>query len=119
VRSLLANLVHPELSRITSAGDFRRGCELIGDLAVVAQAPTLEPGQVVLRAGGTLAVHLTDATHYGAALLSTTGSRVHLDTLCAMARNRGMTLTPQGLKRSRTIVATKTEEEIYAALDLP
>jgi hypothetical protein len=39
-----------------------------------------------LRAGGTLAVHLTDATHYGAALLFTTGSRVHLDTLCAMAR---------------------------------
>ena len=95
---MLANLVHPELSRITPAGDFRRGCELIGDLAVVAQAPTLEPGQVVLRAGGTLAVHLTDATHYGAALLFTTGSRVHLNTLCAVARNRGLTLTPQGLK---------------------
>jgi DNA polymerase (family X) len=110
---------HPELSRITPAGDFRRGCELIGDLAVVALAPTLESGQVVLRGGGTLAVHLTDATHYGAALLSTTGSGVHLDTLYAMARNRGMTLTPQGLKRSRTVVAAKTEEEIYAALDLP
>ncbi|MET3997091.1 hypothetical protein ABID65_008771 [Bradyrhizobium sp. S3.9.2] len=29
----------PELKRITIAGDFRRGCELVGDLTIVAEAP--------------------------------------------------------------------------------
>jgi DNA polymerase (family X) len=28
---------HPELVRLTSAGDFRRGCELVADLALVAR----------------------------------------------------------------------------------
>lgn len=27
----------PELKRVTIAGDFRRGCELVGDLAIVVQ----------------------------------------------------------------------------------
>ena len=35
---------HPELKRITPAGDFRRGCELVGDLALVAEAPQVENG---------------------------------------------------------------------------
>src|SRR5436190_15314285 len=29
----------PELKRLTVAGDFRRGCELVGDYAIVAEAP--------------------------------------------------------------------------------
>src|SRR5437588_3205767 len=29
----------PELKRVTIAGDFRRGCELVGDLTLVAEAP--------------------------------------------------------------------------------
>src|SRR3954466_482679 len=29
----------PELKRLTIAGDFRRGCELVGDLVIVAEAP--------------------------------------------------------------------------------
>jgi len=32
---------HPELKRVTIAGDFRRGCELVGDLAIVAEAPNV------------------------------------------------------------------------------
>jgi hypothetical protein len=76
---------HPELTRITSAGDFRRGCELVGDFAVMAQAPALEEGQTVLRGGGTLTVHLSDAAHYGAALLFATGSQAHLEALQSLA----------------------------------
>jgi DNA polymerase (family 10) len=30
---------HPQLKRLTIAGDLRRGCELIADLALVAEAP--------------------------------------------------------------------------------
>src|SRR3954471_6261671 len=32
----------PELKRVTIAGDFRRGCELVGDLTIVAEAPKLD-----------------------------------------------------------------------------
>jgi len=110
---------HPELTRITPVGDFRRGCELIGDFAIVAQAPTLEDGQTVLRGGGTLAVHLTDAAHYGAALLFATGSQAHLQVLKALAAQKGMDLDPNGLRRGRKTIAAKSEEEIYSALGLP
>ena len=33
---------HPELKRVTFAGDLRRGCELVADLALVAEAPALD-----------------------------------------------------------------------------
>jgi DNA polymerase (family X) len=108
----------PELTRITAAGDFRRGCELIGDFAVVAQAPAGEGGHPVLR-GGTLAVHLADEAHYGAVLLFATGSSAHLAALQARAAQKGMQLGPDGLRRRRKTIAAKTEEEIYAALGLP
>jgi DNA polymerase (family 10) len=32
----------PELKRVTIAGDFRRGCELVGDLTIVAEAAKTE-----------------------------------------------------------------------------
>jgi DNA polymerase (family 10) len=110
---------HPELTRITPAGDFRRGCELVGDFAVVAQAPALEGGQTVLPGGGTLAVHLSDAAHYGAALLFATGSQAHLEALQSLALQKGLHLDPKGLRRGRKTVAARTEQEIYAALGLP
>src|SRR3712207_6481590 len=31
--------VYPELTRFTPAGDYRRGCELVSDLALVAEVP--------------------------------------------------------------------------------
>ena len=30
---------HPDLKRITPAGEFRRGCELVSDLSLVVEAP--------------------------------------------------------------------------------
>ena len=32
----------PDLKRLTIAGDFRRGCELVGNFSIVAEAPTPE-----------------------------------------------------------------------------
>jgi len=110
---------HPEFTRIAPAGDFRRGCELVGDFAVVAQARELEDGQTLVRGGGTLAVHLSDAAHYGAALLFATGSQAHLEALQAIAAQKGLHLDPNGLRRGRKTLAAKSEEEIYAALGLP
>jgi DNA polymerase (family X) len=106
---------HPEFSRAEIAGDFRRGCELVSSLAVVAQAKTVssEPGS----SGGWNLI-VTDKKHFGACLLNATGSPTHLELLQELARQKGFDLKPDGLYRDRTLVASATEEDIYEALDL-
>src|SRR5258705_1056780 len=56
----------PELKRLTVAGDFRRGCELVGDYAIVAEAPVGKKPALV--ASGGLRVHVADPVHFCAAL---------------------------------------------------
>jgi DNA polymerase (family 10) len=109
----------PELKRITAAGDFRRGAELVGDLALVAEAPSLADGPSTLTAGGELTVHLTDAAHYGITLLHATGSKSHLQALTALARDHGLTLDKRGLRQGRKPLAAASEEAIYQRLGLP
>jgi DNA polymerase (family X) len=108
--------VRPALKRITAAGDFRRGCELVGDLAVVAgsSASRKEP---VADAGG-LQIWLADRKHFGAALLFATGSAAHLEGLRGLAADNGMRLEPDGLHKGRSLIAG-SERDIYRALGLP
>ena len=109
---------HPKLKRITFAGDLRRGCELVADLSLVAETPGLDGGRVLWPGGG-LTVHLTDKRHYGMALLLATGSAQHIDELRALAASKGLTLDGDGLRRGRKLLAAESEDDIYAALDLP
>ena len=106
---------HPEYSRIEVAGDFRRGCELVSDLALVAQAKTALPEQ---ESQGGLNVVVTDKKHFGARLLNATGSTAHLELLKEFAQGKGFDLQPDGLYRGRKLVASATEEDIYEALNL-
>jgi DNA polymerase (family 10) len=108
---------HPELKHVVVAGDFRRGCELVADLALVAETPSLEGGPAILNTSG-LKVHLTDRKHFGASLLQATGSAEHLDELRSLAEKSGMRLEADGLHKGRRLVAAK-EEDIYRALGLP
>src|SRR5215203_3519248 len=109
---------HPELTRISVAGDYRRGCELISELALVAQTP--EPGKTrVIDLNGEIRLSLADEKRYGAALLFATGSREHLHELQEIASANGLILTDAGLLRGTRIVPTGTEEQVYAALSLP
>jgi DNA polymerase (family X) len=110
---------HPELKRITPAGDFRRACELVGELSLVAEAPQVDNGVQRLVSGSQLKVYLTDPAHYGAALLHATGSQKHLDILGSLAVQKGLSLDQTGLRRGRKIIARRREEHIYAALGLP
>lgn len=107
----------PELKRLTVAGDFRRGCELVSDLALAAEAPRAI-GQPDVAASGGLQVHLADRKHFGAVLLHATGSPAHLKQLRALAEKNGMRLEEDGLHEGRRVIAG-TEEEIYRALGLP
>jgi DNA polymerase (family 10) len=108
---------HPGLTRIQPAGDFRRGSELVSNLAVVAQSTQLKTGPAVLK-NGDLSVHLTDKKRYGITQLLATGSGRHLEELHSLAKEKGFEITPDGLRRGRKIVAAETEERIYSALDL-
>jgi DNA polymerase (family 10) len=102
---------------VTIAGDFRRGCELVVDLALVAEAPRSD-GERTARNSSGLKIHLTDRKHFGAALLRATGSSDHLDQLRNLAASKGMRLEADGLHEDRNLVAG-TEEDIYRALGLP
>jgi len=104
----------PDYARVEIAGDFRRGCELVSDLSLVAQAGKARPGS-----DGSMAnLKVTDRQHFGAALLHATGSPAHIEALRAFASAKGFELRPDGLYRGRKLVASATEKEIYAALRL-
>ena len=83
--------------RITPAGDFRRGCELVSDLTLVTETETRIREQGRVNTPGQLFVYRTDTQRYGITLLLATGSNKHLDELRALASARGMTLDQRGV----------------------
>ncbi|WFU75466.1 DNA polymerase/3'-5' exonuclease PolX [Bradyrhizobium sp. CB2312] len=107
----------PELKRVTSAGDFRRGCELVADLAIVAESRKADRTSKASAEDG-LQVRLSDRKHFGAALLFATGSAAHIEQLQALATEKGFRLDADGLHKGRTVVAGE-ETDIYSALGLP
>lgn len=105
------------MTKIAPAGDFRRGNELVTDLALVPQADQLEGDPRQLKTGE-LSVTLTDAKRFGISLLLATGSEKHVDELRELAKQKRCKLTPDGLQRAGKIIASKTESELYEALGL-
>jgi DNA polymerase (family 10) len=110
---------HLGLTRITPAGGFRRGCELVGDLTLVAEAPGHAGPPELLQASTQLSVHLANPENCGIALLHATGSERHIEALRKLAEAKGLSLDSDALRRRSRIVARRTEADIYAALGLP
>ena len=108
----------PDIIYVTAAGDFRRGCELVGDLSLVAKVRKLPSGPQTIAAGGQLKTHLTDAAHYGVTLLLATGSNAHLVSLRRIAAERNMSLDENGLRRGGKLIAAASEDSIYKALGM-
>jgi DNA polymerase (family 10) len=107
----------PELKRVTIAGDFRRGCELVGDLTIVAEATKASKTSKPSPADG-LQIRLSDRRHFGATLLFATGSAAHIEQLRTLAGEKEMRLEADGLHKGRTLIAGD-EADIYRALGLP
>jgi DNA polymerase (family 10) len=119
LEATLSNLArsHPELKRVVAAGDFRRGCELVRDLAIVAEAPA--GGEThVLEPNDEVRLWVTEARRYGPALLAATGSDAHVTGLQAIAAQKGLRLDGSGLYRNGRLVPCRTEEQVYSALGL-
>jgi len=107
----------PGLIRTVTAGDLRRGGELVSNLALVAEVEQV-PGPPKVVSSGEMSVYLTDPRRFGINLLFATGSARHLEKLERRAAAMGMALTPEGLRCGRKVVAAGTEADIYQALDL-
>ena len=132
-----------EVKQCAFAGSLRRGRETIGDIDLIAAVAPKDAGRIadfftrldpvadVLAKGETktsvrtktnLQVDLryVPPASFGAALLYFTGSKEHNIRLRERALKRGMTLNEYALTRldDESVVASKTEEEIYKALEL-
>ncbi len=144
IRGLI--LQFPGIDQVTPAGSLRRGRETVGDLDLLATGPACEPEVVAAAVEYVATLPLIDKLHargqnkvtftlrnnlqvdvrllprasYGAALQYFTGSKHHNVALRQRAIKRGLTLSEYALTRldDHTIVAARTEEEIYEALDL-
>jgi DNA polymerase (family 10) len=136
----------PGIEEITPAGSLRRGRETVGDLDLLVTGPACEPEVVAaavehvatlpliekllargqnkvsftLRSNLQVDVRLLPRASYGAALQYFTGSKMHNVALRQRAIKRGLTLNEYALLRleDNTIVAARSEEEIYRALEL-
>ena len=136
----------PGLDVIEPAGSLRRGRETVGDLDILVTGPAcaaekvdaaveytakyppavdlLAKGQnkvsFRLRSGLQVDVRLLPEASYGAALQYFTGSKMHNVTLRQRALKRGFTLSEYSLSRidDGSVVASRTEQEIYGALGM-
>jgi len=130
----------PEVERASVAGSIRRRQETIGDGDIVVVSAYADAvmerfaampevmhihgkgstkSSVKLRSGMDVDLRVVPAESWGAALLYFTGSKAHNVALRRIAVQRGLKLNEYGLLQEETSIAGKSEEEVYAALDLP
>jgi DNA polymerase (family 10) len=128
------------VEEVTPAGSLRRGRETVGDLdllvtghdhAGIADHFARFPGLAQLLAKGEdkvsvklqndlqVDLRLLGRESYGAALQYFTGSKEHNVALRERAKKRGWKLSEYGLFKGEEALASRSEEEIYAKLDLP
>ncbi|MGA2077535.1 MAG: DNA polymerase/3'-5' exonuclease PolX [Terriglobia bacterium] len=128
------------VEEVTPAGSLRRGRETVGDLdllvtghdgAGIADHFAKCPGIAQLLAKGEdkvsvklqndlqVDVRMLEREAYGAALMYFTGSKEHNVALRERAKKRGWKLSEYGLFQGEKALASRTEEDIYAKLDLP
>ena len=137
----------PAVGRAEAAGSLRRGRETVGDLDILVESddsPAVmqrlvnwpETADVLLRGDTKISIRgprdvqvdlrVVPAESFGAALQYFTGSKEHNVRLRSRARERGLSINEYGVFRIATdggetkgpSLAGRTEEEVYAAVEL-
>ena len=141
VESLLKTLCGVKgVRRVVPAGSFRRRQETVGDVdilatcadsaeimrcfvgyedvtEIIAQGETRS--SVVLRSGLQVDLRVVPEECYGAALHYFTGSKAHNIAVRARGVKAGLKINEYGVFRGETPVGGATENEVYAAVQLP
>jgi DNA polymerase (family 10) len=132
------------IDQLEIAGSFRRGRDTIGDLDLLVVSSDAEavmnhfaafpdaagvigrgPTKISIRLIEGLQVDLrvVPAESFGAALQYFTGSKDHNIVVRGRAKDRGLKINEYGVFRidgdQEVLIAGRTEQEVYAALDLP
>jgi len=141
VHAILAHLRQcPAVERLQPAGSYRRGRDTVGDLDFLAEATDAKQvmdhfslyedlADVLVRGDTKMSIRLTGglqidlrvvpAKSFGAALQYFTGSQAHNVVLRGLAKADGLKINEYGVFRGKKSLAGRTEEEVYATLDLP
>jgi DNA polymerase (family 10) len=130
----------PSVKQAEAAGSYRRRRETVGDLDLLVTSPDAAPPmdlvaghplvekvlsrgetkqRVRLAAGIEMDVRVVPDESYGAALQYFTGSKAHNIVVRRRAQERGLKINEYGVYRGETSIAGRTEEDVYAAVDLP
>jgi DNA polymerase (family 10) len=141
VQSILSHLKNAaSLKQLEAAGSYRRGKETVGDLDFLAVADDHEQvmdslaryadvEQIIARGETKMSVRLHHGLQvdlrvvpeesFGAALQYFTGSKEHNIVLRGRAKDRKLKINEYGVFQGEKSIAGRTEEEVYATLDLP
>lgn len=129
---------------VTVAGSVRRMCETVHDIDILVAAVPKAAAEimegftklygvqkvlvkgptktsVILFPGIQTDLRVVEPDAFGAALVYFTGSKEHNVKLRIIAKKKGLKVNEYGVFKEKTgkKVAGRTEEEVYAALDLP
>ncbi|MCF8104656.1 MAG: DNA polymerase/3'-5' exonuclease PolX [Desulfohalobiaceae bacterium] len=128
------------VDQVTVAGSYRRRKETVGDIDILVTAAEPEEvmdrfvnhedvaemvahgrtkSSVIQRMGIQVDLRVVPDESYGAALHYFTGSKAHNIALRKLALERGYKINEYGVFENQTLLAGRTEEEVYALLDLP
>lgn len=130
----------PQVFCVEAAGSFRRKKETVGDIDILCTAKNplhvisyfttykkilkvLFAGDtrstVILKNGLQIDLRVVKKESYGSALHYFTGSKSHVIAIRKLAIKKGLKINEYGVFEGDVNIASRTEKEIYAAVNLP